>query len=176
MSQEVSNHLLINGAYWGYNPVTHHLLTSWDIQVIQVSWSQVSVCTKITTYKSEDVSKCMVPSQSLTASLPMKSYRAPIGKANVFQAPFFGGRLLFNFRGVFLDERRPSAPGFIQLFYDFWGLPKSSTTFVKAACPMKLRKASTRGATCSSSRVADRFWLEKTHWNSCCCNSAATVA
>ena len=25
-------HLLINGAYWGYNPLTHHLLTSWDIQ------------------------------------------------------------------------------------------------------------------------------------------------
>ena len=25
--------LVINGVYWGYNPLTHHLLTSWDIQV-----------------------------------------------------------------------------------------------------------------------------------------------
>ena len=25
--------LLINGIYWGYNPFTNHLLTSWDIQV-----------------------------------------------------------------------------------------------------------------------------------------------
>ena len=39
MSQEVSRwlvnglyNLLINEVYWGYNPVTHHLLTSWDIQ------------------------------------------------------------------------------------------------------------------------------------------------
>ena len=27
-------HLLINGVYWGYNPLTNHLLTSWDIQVV----------------------------------------------------------------------------------------------------------------------------------------------
>ena len=40
MSQEVSKwlvsglfHLLINGVYWGYNPFSNHLLTSWDIQV-----------------------------------------------------------------------------------------------------------------------------------------------
>ncbi len=26
-------YLLINGVYWGYNPPTNHLLTSWDIQV-----------------------------------------------------------------------------------------------------------------------------------------------
>ena len=25
--------LLTNGIYWGYNPLTSHLLTSWDIQV-----------------------------------------------------------------------------------------------------------------------------------------------
>ena len=25
--------LLINGVYCGYNPITNHLLTSWDIQV-----------------------------------------------------------------------------------------------------------------------------------------------
>ena len=25
--------LLVNGVYWGYNPLTNHLLTSWDIQV-----------------------------------------------------------------------------------------------------------------------------------------------
>ncbi len=25
--------LLIKGVYWGYNPLTNHLLTSWDIQV-----------------------------------------------------------------------------------------------------------------------------------------------
>ena len=25
--------LPINGVYWGYNPLTNHLLTSWDIQV-----------------------------------------------------------------------------------------------------------------------------------------------
>ncbi len=26
--------LLIKGVYWGYNPLTNHLLTSWDIQVV----------------------------------------------------------------------------------------------------------------------------------------------
>ena len=26
-------HLLINGVYWGYKPITNHLLSSWDIQV-----------------------------------------------------------------------------------------------------------------------------------------------
>ena len=26
-------HLLINGVYWGYNPLANYLLTSWDIQV-----------------------------------------------------------------------------------------------------------------------------------------------
>ena len=25
--------LLINGVYWGYNPLTNHLLICWDIQV-----------------------------------------------------------------------------------------------------------------------------------------------
>ena len=41
MSQEISKwlvnglfHLLINGVYWGYNPLTNLLLTSWDIQVL----------------------------------------------------------------------------------------------------------------------------------------------
>ena len=29
--------LLINGVYWGYNPFTNHLLTSWDIQVFILS-------------------------------------------------------------------------------------------------------------------------------------------
>ena len=29
--------LLINGVYWGYNPLTNHLLTSWDIQVHPLS-------------------------------------------------------------------------------------------------------------------------------------------
>ena len=27
--------LLINGVYWGYNPLTNLLLTSWDIQVLE---------------------------------------------------------------------------------------------------------------------------------------------
>ena len=26
-------HLLVDGVYWGYKPLTNHLLTSWDIQV-----------------------------------------------------------------------------------------------------------------------------------------------
>ena len=26
--------LLITGVYWGYNPLTNHLLTSWDILVV----------------------------------------------------------------------------------------------------------------------------------------------
>ena len=30
---EVGYNLLVNGVYWGYNPFTNHLLTSWDIQV-----------------------------------------------------------------------------------------------------------------------------------------------
>ena len=28
-----SYNLFINGVYWGYNPLTNHLLNSWDIQV-----------------------------------------------------------------------------------------------------------------------------------------------
>ena len=31
--------LLINGVYWGYNPLTNHLLTSWDIQVTLTRWA-----------------------------------------------------------------------------------------------------------------------------------------
>ena len=41
MSREVSKwlglmpyNLVINGVYWGDNPLTNHLLTSWDIQVV----------------------------------------------------------------------------------------------------------------------------------------------
>ena len=41
-----------------------------------------------------------VPSRSLTVSFPLKSYRNPIGKENVFQPPFLRGELL-NFGGVF---------------------------------------------------------------------------
>ena len=26
---------LLNGVYWGYDPLTNHLLTSWDIQVVR---------------------------------------------------------------------------------------------------------------------------------------------
>ena len=29
--------LIINGIYWGYNPLTSHLLSSWDIQVPQTT-------------------------------------------------------------------------------------------------------------------------------------------
>ena len=29
----MGHYLPINGIYWGYNPLTNHLLTSWDIQV-----------------------------------------------------------------------------------------------------------------------------------------------
>ena len=28
--------LLINGVYWSYNPLTNHLLASWDIQVVEL--------------------------------------------------------------------------------------------------------------------------------------------
>ena len=31
--------LLINGVYWGYNPLTNHLVTSWDIQVVSTERS-----------------------------------------------------------------------------------------------------------------------------------------
>ena len=41
MSQEVSTwlgsmgyKLFLNGVYWGYKPLTYHLLTSWDIQAL----------------------------------------------------------------------------------------------------------------------------------------------
>ena len=34
----ISYNLLTNGVNWGYNPVTSHLLTSWDIQVVGFWW------------------------------------------------------------------------------------------------------------------------------------------
>ena len=34
--------LLINGVFWGYNPITNHLLTSWDIQATLFFLSQKS--------------------------------------------------------------------------------------------------------------------------------------
>ena len=37
MKNDTSYNLLINGIYWEYNPLTNHLLTSWDIQVPQLS-------------------------------------------------------------------------------------------------------------------------------------------
>ena len=34
--------LLINGVYWGYNPFTNLLLTSWDIQVVgKLPWKSM---------------------------------------------------------------------------------------------------------------------------------------
>ena len=34
--------LLIDGVYWGYNPLTNHLLTSWDIQVgFDMPWDEM---------------------------------------------------------------------------------------------------------------------------------------
>ena len=35
-------HLAINGVYWGYNLLTNHLLSSWDIQVLFVDGNQKS--------------------------------------------------------------------------------------------------------------------------------------
>ena len=34
----ISYNLLTNGVNWGFNPVTSHLLTSWDIQVVGFWW------------------------------------------------------------------------------------------------------------------------------------------
>ena len=31
---EMGYNLLVDGVYGGYNPLTNHLLTSWDIQVL----------------------------------------------------------------------------------------------------------------------------------------------
>ena len=42
--------LLVNGVYWGYNPFTNHLLTSWDIQVLGISVS-VHAMVKINCWK-----------------------------------------------------------------------------------------------------------------------------
>ena len=36
-------HLPINGVYWGYNPLTNHLLTSWDILVPGFLWNSFSL-------------------------------------------------------------------------------------------------------------------------------------
>ena len=43
-----------------------------------------------------------LPSRSLTVSLPLKSYRTPIGKACLPFPPFFRGKLL-NFRGILMN-------------------------------------------------------------------------
>ena len=53
--------------YWGYNPFTNHLLTSWDIQVQKV-----------------------VPPQSLTANAPEKLPK-PNRKGSFFKPSFFRG-------------------------------------------------------------------------------------
>ena len=34
----MGDNLLTNGVYWGYNPLTNHLLTSWDIPSILKVW------------------------------------------------------------------------------------------------------------------------------------------
>ena len=36
--------LLINGIYWAYNPLTNHLLTSWDILVVPLGWRAPARC------------------------------------------------------------------------------------------------------------------------------------
>ena len=41
--------LLINGVYWGYNPLTKLLLTSWDIQV--GSWEKVGLMNRLVLLK-----------------------------------------------------------------------------------------------------------------------------
>ena len=34
--------ILLNGVYWGYNPLTNFLLTSWDIQVQVIAQDQTT--------------------------------------------------------------------------------------------------------------------------------------
>ena len=49
--------LPINGVSWGYNPLTNHLLSSWDIQVVDI-WLVVfhqPILTKYATVKWADI-------------------------------------------------------------------------------------------------------------------------
>ena len=47
--------LLTNGLYWGYNPVTINLLTSWDIQVDEMSGDKVGKCVRKFNYHPRDI-------------------------------------------------------------------------------------------------------------------------
>ena len=53
--------LLVNGVYWGYNPLTNHLLTSWDIQeggfVCQLDWASEEQTTQDNKYQKKKAFK-----------------------------------------------------------------------------------------------------------------------
>ena len=62
--------LLINGVYWGYNPLTNLLLTSWDIQVTtrdHVIHCDVTVCW-VGPFVFEFSKWCLTPSNWATGS------------------------------------------------------------------------------------------------------------
>ena len=73
------NLVCINGVYWGYNPLTNHLLTSWDIQV-GGQWLLLMMSLPL-------------PDKLPPGSLTVRPWKVtfPIGKEKVFQPLWFRG-------------------------------------------------------------------------------------
>ena len=162
MSQEVCKwlvngvfHLLINGVYWGYNPLTNHLLTSWDIQVYLLNWQEMALLAVILQSQTP---------QDLGAHIPPTGIRenradpiALIRDESKFWAPalifflfaaFFvrfgapgwlfdiGDELLPNYMGgpPKIIGKPPQIVNFYRVFHDFlhpfWGTPIFGNTHI----------------------------------------------
>ena len=74
--------LLINGIYWGYNPLTNLLLTSWDIQVGMArillrlpsrDWASVPYSSMVSTQPSVTCSASVI-NASLGFQPPLKQW------------------------------------------------------------------------------------------------------
>ena len=52
--------LLINGIYWGYNPFANPLLTSWDIQVLKISFISAGCEVSMEQSSTRPISGCYV--------------------------------------------------------------------------------------------------------------------
>ena len=65
--------LVINGVYWGYNLLTNHLLSSWDIQAAVIRTRRTKTC----------------PTLEVEAAAARQDLEVCTGKGGVFIHPFW---------------------------------------------------------------------------------------
>ena len=105
-------HLLINGIYWGYNPLSNLLVTSWDIQVGIQSYSQMMIGMSnhflSIAFRFHYHSQKVIGSLGIYIhpwSLTVRPWKMMVGRRLSFWEVIFS-RAMLNFRWVILMHRR----------------------------------------------------------------------